>query len=183
MRLDDWLYTIPLRLRSLFRRETVDQELDEELRNHVERETEDNVARGMSPSEARRAALIALGGLEQRKQQCRETRGVHWIHDLGQDLLYGLRKMRRDPGFTIAALLIVALGIGANTAVFSADHALLFRTLPYKDAGRLVELLQRSLTDAPVDTEPVAPGNNFDLQANGGPSSKPWRRGGRRVRT
>ena len=169
MRLDDWLYTIPLRLRSLFRRETVDQELDEELRNHVERETEDNVARGMSPSEARRAALIALGGLEQRKQQCRETRGVHWIHDLGQDLLYGLRKMRRDPGFTIAALLIVALGIGANTAVFSADHALLFRTLPYKDAGRLVELFQRSLTDAPVDTEPVAPGNYFDLQANGGP--------------
>ena len=177
MRLDEWLYRIPLRLRSLFHRNDMDQELDEELRNHLERQTEENVARGMSPSEARRAAVIVLGGIEQRKQQCRETRGVHWIHDLGQDLLYGLRKMRRDPGFTMAALLIVALGIGANTAIFSADHALLFRTLPYKDAGRLVEIFQRSLSDAPVDTEPVAPGNYFDLQANGGAfeSMAAWR--------
>ena len=93
MRLDEWLYRIPLRLRSLFHRNDVEQELDEELRDYVERQTEENRSRGMSPSEARRAALIALGGLEQRKQQCREMRGVHWIHDLGQDLLYGLRKM------------------------------------------------------------------------------------------
>jgi hypothetical protein len=67
MRLDDWLYTIPLRLRSLFRRDTVEQELEDELREHLERQTEENRSRGMSPTEARRAALIALGGLEQRK--------------------------------------------------------------------------------------------------------------------
>jgi putative ABC transport system permease protein len=166
MRLDDWLYRIPLRLRSLMHRETVEEELDEELRDHIERQTEENLACGMSPSEARRAALIALGGLEQRKQQCRETRGVHWIHDLGQDLLYGLRKMRRDPGFSIAALLIVALGIGANTAIFSADHALLFRVLPYKDPGRLVDVFQKSLADAGTDRMPVAPANYFDWSAD-----------------
>jgi putative ABC transport system permease protein len=166
MRLDDWLYTIPLRLRSLFRRDTVEQELEDELREHLERKTEENRSRGMSPTEARRAALIALGGLEQRKQQCRETRRVHWIHDLGQDLLYGLRKMRRDPGFSVAALLIVALGIGANTAIFSADHALLFRVLPYKDPGRLVDVFQKSLADAGTDRMPVAPANYFDWSAD-----------------
>jgi len=98
MRFEHWVYTIPLRLRSLFRRDPVDAELDEELRDHIERQTEENLARGMSAEEARRAALIALGGVEQRKQQCRETRGVYWIDDLARDLIYGLRTMRRNPG-------------------------------------------------------------------------------------
>jgi putative ABC transport system permease protein len=169
MRIEHWLYTIPLRLRSLFRRNKLDSELDEELQNHIERQTEQNIALGMSPIEARRAALIALGGFEQSKQQCRETRGVHWIGDLGHDILYGLRTMRRNPGFTIAALLILALGIGANTAIFSANHALLFRVLPYRDPGQLVEVFQKSLTDPSEDTMPVAPANYLDWQAGNKP--------------
>src|SRR5580658_9885723 len=167
MRLDDWLYRIPLRLRSLMHRETVEEELDEELRDHIERQTEVNLASGMSPGAARRAALIALGGLEQRKQQCRETRGVHWIGDLGRDLIYGVRTMRRKPGFTAAALLILALGIGADTAIFSTDNAMLFRALPYKDPGRLVEVFQKSLSNSVADTMQVAPANYLDWQADG----------------
>ena len=88
----------------------------------------------MSAEQARRAARIALGGAEQRKQQMREARGVSWIGDIGRDVQYGVRTMLRRPTFTMAALLILALGIGANTAIFSADHAVLFRRLPYRRA-------------------------------------------------
>ena len=104
MRLEQWIYTIPLRLRSLFCRITVDQEIEEELRDHIEHQTEANISNGMAPDEARRRALIALGGLEQRKQQCREAHRVSWISDLARDLGYGLRGMRRNPSFTIAVL-------------------------------------------------------------------------------
>jgi putative ABC transport system permease protein len=167
MRLEHWLYMIPLRMRSLFYRERVDRELDEELRDHIERQTEQNLARGMNPNDARRAALIALGGLEQRKQECRETRGVHWLEDLGRDLVYALRAMLRNPGFTAAVLLIVALGIGANTAILSTDYALLFRVLPYRDPGQLVEVFQKSLSSQSTDRMPVAPANFFDWQREG----------------
>jgi predicted permease len=166
MRIEQWIYTIPLRLRSLFRRNRVDRELDEELRDHLERQIDANQTLGMNPEEARRTALITLGGLEQRKQQCRETRGVHWIEDLGRDLLYGLRMMRRTPGFNAAALLILALGIGATTAIFSIDNAMLFRVLPYKDSGRLVEVFQRNLSDNTADTMPVAPANYSDWRTD-----------------
>ena len=169
MRIENWFYTIPLRLRSLFRRDQVDLELDEELRDHIERQTEANIASGMAFGAARRAALITLGGTEQRKQQCRETRRVHWIEDLRRDLLYGLRAMRRNPGFTAASLLIIALGIGANTAIFSADNAMLFRVLPYKEPGRLVEVFQKNLSDTSADTMPVAPANYLDWRAGGMP--------------
>ncbi|MGD0893544.1 MAG: ABC transporter permease [Terracidiphilus sp.] len=167
MRLEQWLYTIPLRLRSLFRRDHVDQELDEELLDHIERQTEYNVARGMRPDEARRAALIALGGIEKRRQECRETRGVHWLEGLGRDLVYALRAMRRNPGFTAAVLLIISLAIGANTAILSADSALLFRVLPYKEPGQLVEVFQKSLSGESTDRMPVAPANFFDWQKDG----------------
>ena len=165
MRLEHWVYTIPLQLRSLFRRDRVNAELDEELSEHIQRQIEDNLARGMSPAEARRMAMIAMGGLEQRKQQCRETRGVDWIDDLVRDLVYGMRTMRRSPGFAVIALLTLALGIGANTAIFSADHALLFRILPYKDPDRLVDVFQKEISDPVADTMPVAPANYLDWQA------------------
>jgi putative ABC transport system permease protein len=165
MRFEHWIYTIPLRLRSLLQRGRVDAELDKELRDHIERQMEENLARGMSAEEARRAALIAMGGLEQRKQQCQETHGVHWIDDLARDLTYGLRSMRRSPGFTITALLTLALGIGANTAIFSADHALLFRTLPYRNPDRLVEVFQKEISDPAAGRMPVAPANYHDWQA------------------
>ncbi|MGA8908024.1 MAG: ABC transporter permease, partial [Acidobacteriaceae bacterium] len=102
----------------------------------------------------------------QRKQECREARGVHWLGDFGRDVQYGVRTMVRAPGFTVAALLILALGIGANTAIFSADHAVLFRSLPYRDPDRLVEVLQKAVDDPGADRMLVAPGNYQDWRAD-----------------
>ena len=94
MRPKHWLYTIPLRLRSLFRWTKVDQELDDELRDHLERATEEYVTKGMTPEEAQRRARLDLGGIEQTKEKCREERRVNWIQDFVQDLQFGLRIWR-----------------------------------------------------------------------------------------
>ena len=131
---------IALRLRSLWRGADLDRQLDEELRYHVERQTEANIARGMSADEARTLALRAIGGLEQRKEQMRDARGISPIENLARDLRLALRQLRKQPGFTFTAIASLALGIGANTAIFQLLNALSLRTLPVRAPHELVEM-------------------------------------------
>ncbi|MGH7653595.1 MAG: permease prefix domain 1-containing protein, partial [Gemmatimonadaceae bacterium] len=111
MRIERWLQILPLRLRSLFRRARVEQELDEEILDHLERQTALNVAAGMSPVDARAAARRAFGTIEAHKERVRDTRGVQLFDDLVRDLNYATGTLRRSPGFAATTILTLAIGI------------------------------------------------------------------------
>ena len=134
----EWLRIFAVRLRGLFRRRQQDEDLNAELRAHLEMLTEENIRRGMSPAEARHAARREFGGVEQAKELYREQHSIQLIDSLLQDLRFALRGLRNRPGFALVAILTLALGIGSTTAVFSVVDRILFRSLPYPHDDRLV---------------------------------------------
>src|SRR5580704_4338095 len=141
MRPEHWLYTIPLRLRSLFRRSNVEQELSEELQFHLENKIEEGIASGLSPREARYAAMRAMDGLEQRKEEMRDMRRIHWLTDFVDDTQYAIRSLRRTPGLTAFVVITLALGIGMTSAIFSMVDALIFRPYPVPHSSGVVTLV------------------------------------------
>ncbi len=134
-----------MRIAGLFAKRRHDDELAAELESHLQMHIEDNLRAGMPPEEARRQALIDLGGMEQTKEACRDRRGLPWLESLAQDVRFGLRMLRKNPGFTAVAVLTLAIGIGANTAIFSVVSKVLIDPMPYPHADRIV-MLRRTFT-------------------------------------
>src|SRR5260370_17847356 len=141
MRPEHWLYIIPLRLRSLFRRRRVEQELNEELQFHLEHKIEEGITKGLSPKEARYAAMRAMDGLEQRKEQVRDTRRIHWLRDFMEEVRFAMRSLSRIPGLTVFVVITLALGIGMTSATFSMVDALIFRPYPVPHPSSVVTLV------------------------------------------
>ncbi len=156
-----WIFALRLRWRSLFRRAEVERDLDDELSFHLEMRMREEVARGHTAAEARRIASRAMEGLEQRKEECRDMRRVTYIEQMLQDLRYALRMIAKSPAFALIALITVALGIGANTAIFSTVDSVLLRPLPFADPGRLVMVWEDN-TRAGYSKNTPAPGNYAD---------------------
>jgi predicted permease len=143
--LADWV----LRLRSLLKRNAVEQELDDELRFHFERLMESRMREGLAQDEAIRRARIELGAFDQIKEEHRDARGTRLVDDLGRDVRYALRQLRRSPGFALAALLCLGIGIGATTAIYSVVDTILLQPLPFPDSDRLVRVVENFPSVAP----------------------------------
>ncbi len=136
----EWIRVLLSRVASLFRRRRLDAELDEELHAHIELAIAENLRNGISPDQARTAALRALGGVTQTRETYRVQRGLPWLEQIARDVRFGLRQLAKSPGFTLTAILTLMIGLGANTAVFSLINALLLRPLPVPHAEELAVL-------------------------------------------
>src|SRR5213594_372207 len=134
----NWFHKLRLRFRALFHKEKLDARMDDEMRSHIEMQRQENIEDGMKPEEARYAALRQFGWVESIKETCRDQRGVSWIENLGQDVRYGARMLRKHRGFTALAVIMLGLGIGANTSVFSLLDSVVLKTLPVRAPEELV---------------------------------------------
>src|ERR1700730_1876069 len=146
-----------------FSRNRWEQETSEELRFHIDRQTAANIAAGMSAPEARRQAMLQFGAVEGVKENCREQRRGFWLETLWADVRYGIRMLRQDPGFAAIAILTLALGIGANTAIFSVLDAVILKPLPYPQADRLA-LIWTELRDAGQTRVPFSGPDMMDVK-------------------
>jgi hypothetical protein len=155
-------------LRNLFLSRRVEMELDQEVRSHLEMLANENIRAGMSPAEAQRAARIELGGIEQVKEQVREDRIGNWLHSMISDCRYGLRQLRKNPSFTVVAVLTLALGIGANTVIFSMVNALLLHPYDFRDLDQLVRVWEYSGVDEGIDARWLAPADAAEFAGSSG---------------
>ena len=151
------------RLRLWLGREAMEREMEEEMRFHIDQATEKNLRAGMAPAEARRAAMVSFGGVERFKEQSRHEARPRRLEELEQDLRYGVRTLARSPGFTLAAVLTLALGIGANAAVFSVVDGVLLRPVPMEDADRLMVVWETD-RDSGTTREPASVPDFLDFR-------------------
>jgi predicted permease len=150
MRMEHWWFTVPLKLKAILRGRKAEHELDEELKFHLERKIEEGIANDLSPKEARYAAMRAMDGLEQRKEQMRDMRGLHWLTDFVDDVRYAIRSLQRTPGLAVFVVLTLALGIGMVSSTFSMVDAVIFRPYPVPHPSGVVTLVSTT-HDSSVD--------------------------------
>ena len=160
-RFSDRLQGVLRQLRALILSRATDRELDEEMASHIAMQTEHNVRAGHAPDEARRLALAVFGGRDAAREAHRDARGARWFEDAWSDARYALRTLRHNPALTIAAILTIALGVGANTAIFSTLYAVVLRPLPFRDSEQLVMLWEKNAERGWTQAD-AAPANYLD---------------------